>query len=160
MRKLWGIFVLLLILTACAGDVPTDQPPEIRYGEDPCDECHMLIQDKRFAAAYITEDGQSYRFDDIGDMLLHIQKHTPRTASAWVHDYDTEEWLRAEEAIYVHAPELHTPMGYGLAAFTTRERAEAFAAEHDGMVMTFEALRATDANTLRDEAASHHSHDH
>jgi len=132
MRSLWSIFVLLLILTACGDDISTDQPPEIRYGEEACDECHMLIQDKRFAAAYITEDGQPYRFDDIGDMFLHMQTLRPQIASAWL-----------------------TPMGYGLAAFATRERAEAFAAEHDGMVMTFETLRATDANTLRDEAASH-----
>ena len=162
MRFLWSIWLILLTLTACGGGVAADQPPDIRYGEDPCDECHMLIQDKRFAAAYITEDAQSYRFDDIGDMLLHMQKHSPQIASAWVHDYDTEEWLRAEEAFYVHASSLHTPMGYGLAAFATRERAEAFANEHEGMVMTFDALRAKDADTLRNasapDGASEHNH--
>ena len=61
-------------------------------------------------------------------------------ARFWVHDYGTEEWIPAGEAVYVSGNELHTPMGFGVVAFSNPQRAQDFAAGSSAMVMSFEAL--------------------
>nr|WP_290669784.1 nitrous oxide reductase accessory protein NosL [Ardenticatena sp.] len=145
------IWCMILLTTIACGqsDAALNQPPSIRYGEDACDECHMLIQDKRFAAAYITEDGQSYRFDDIGDMLMHMHKNNVQNATAWVHDYQSQEWIRADDATFVHTPAIATPMGYGLIAFASSTEAATFAQAHNGRILRFSDLRMLDAEELR-----------
>lgn len=113
------LLALILLLAACAPGATTPAAPEIRYGEDICAECKMLISDARFAAGYAYEvaPGRYERkaFDDIGGMLLHAQKNPEDAVEAWyVHDYESEEWLDATEAFYVVDPDTPTPMGYGI----------------------------------------------
>jgi copper chaperone NosL len=117
----------------------------------------MIISEARFAAAYVTQEGETRRFDDVGDMLLFHQEHQEEVAVFWVHDYETEEWVRADQAFFVMSEELITPMGYGIVAFADRERAEALAAETQGMVMTFEELAARFAG---EEEMHEHMHQH
>lgn len=135
-----------LLIAACSTAPDLDQPPEIRYGEDTCERCYMIINEARFAAAYVTREGDSRRFDDIGGMLAYNQEMSEDVAVFWVHDFDTEEWLKADEAYFVESDNQHTPMGFGIVAFAGRDRAEEWAAEQDGMVMTFSELLADDAN--------------
>jgi len=103
----------------------------------------MIINEARYAAAYVTEDGQAHLFDDIGGMLAHNAEVADDVVVFWVHDFESEEWLGAEEAHYVKG-DLMTPMGFGLIAFDGRDRAEAWASEQGGMVMTFDELLNTD----------------
>jgi len=128
-----------LLLVACSSGPDLETPPEIRYGEDSCDRCLMIINEARYAAAYVTEDGETRRFDDIGGMVAYTREVTEEVAVYWVHDFDTEEWLKGEAAIYV-AGDQATPMGFGIVAFASRDRAETWAAEEGGMVMTFAEL--------------------
>ncbi len=102
----------------------------------------MIISEARFAAAYVTEEGETRRFDDIGGMLEYANEEGEEVAVFWVHDYETEAWLKAEDATFVMKDDLVTPMGFGIIAFETRERAAAWSGEEGGMVMTFEALRS------------------
>ena len=44
---------------------------EIIYGQDPCDQCSMIINEPRFATAYVTKSGDVRRFDDLGGMLVY-----------------------------------------------------------------------------------------
>lgn len=138
---LLGLATVLLV--ACGSEVDFDQPPDIVYGEDVCERCSMIINEARYAAAYVTEDGEAHRFDDIGGMLAHDKTVAEDVVVFWVHDFDSEEWLKAEEAHYVKGDHI-TPMGFGILAFTDRERAEAWAAEHGGMVMSFDELQSED----------------
>lgn len=144
MRVWLTLAVMLLGIAACGGRTPADRPPEIRYGEDACDECHMLVNEPRFAAAYVTENGETRRFDDIGDMVLYYTRTGERVEAFWVHDYEMEEWLRAEKATFVRSPDVHTPMGHGIVAFANPAKAEAFARQHGGEVLTFDELLALD----------------
>ncbi len=147
MRKIIGTLLFLSVwwvmggLVACSGASP-DQPPKIRYGEDMCDECKMLISEARFAAAYITENGDVRRFDDIGGMFVYHQKHMEPVARYWVHDYKTSIWIRGDQAVYVHSPNIQTPMGYGVVAFKNRSDAESFASEKGGKILTLQDLLA------------------
>ncbi len=151
-NKFIFLFALLSLslLVACGGGSDLNEPPDIRYGEDVCERCLMIINEARYAAAYVTPDGEPRLFDDIGGMAAHIDEAlddgapedgVPEDVAVyWVHDYDTEEWLKAEEAFYVESEDLATPMGFGIVAFAVRERAEEWAAEQGGTLRSYSEL--------------------
>jgi nitrous oxide reductase accessory protein NosL len=98
-RLMLSVLALLLaLLAAGCNQVNMDAPPEIVYGRDICSRCGMIIEDARFAAAYMTTEGEPRIFDDIGDMLVHQLEKGEMVHVHWVHDYETEAWLRAEAA--------------------------------------------------------------
>lgn len=148
LRKEFLLGLLLLVLIAvfgCAEGSTVIAPPEIRYGEDLCAECNMVISDPRYAAGYVYASGngryQSLAFDDIGDLLAHHRKHPEHSVVAWyVHDYQSEAWLDATTAYYVVSAAIHSPMGHGIAAHAEKAAAEAMAATYAGDVLTWEAL--------------------
>jgi copper chaperone NosL len=130
----------LTLLAACGGGPDLDEPPDIHYGEDVCDRCLMIINEARYAAAYVKTDGEARRFDDIGGMVAYIDEAADEVTVFWVHDYDTEEWLKADEAFYVESDDLVTPMGFGLVAFADRSRAEVWAAEQAGILRSYSEM--------------------
>ena len=146
---------LLALLAACGQQVDTTQPPEIAYGEDVCSNCNMLISDEKFASAYWTVDGEARRFDDVGEMLSFMRSTPEETASVWVHDVNSAEWLPAEEAYFVVGSGLTTPMGTGIVACDTQAEAEALAYDQDGaMVMTFADVLAMNEAGAMDMGSS------
>jgi copper chaperone NosL len=135
--------LLVILLAACSAAPGEPQPPEIAYGHDLCDMCGMLIDQPRFAAALLFEDGQAAKFDDVGDMFAYALQHSERPVRAWfAHDYHGETWLRAENAHFVTGVPIQTPMGHGIIVFEQLADAEALAADLGGDVVTFEQLRA------------------
>ena len=132
---------LLVLTTACGGDASADPtPPTVHYGEDICEFCGMIISEERFAAGYLTETGEEYIFDDIGDMIQAYEQNQQTITTIFVHDHETHTWIRAETAHYVMSSDLPTPMLSGVAAFTTAEEAAGFAAEWQGQTFKFEEL--------------------
>ncbi|MHC4224542.1 MAG: hypothetical protein ACYSUN_11175 [Planctomycetota bacterium] len=61
-------------------------------------------------------------------------------------DQESSEWLDARVAHYMRSDELDTPMSSGLAAFGTRERAEAAARKLKGRVLDGKALCGEEAS--------------
>ena len=106
---------------------------------DMCSFCRMSISEKRYAAELIDDDGRVFKFDDIGCMANFIkQKRTSApTAAAFVMDFDSSEWLKAENAVYVRSSELKTPMNNGIAAFKNQSSAEAAVAKYHGEMLGF-----------------------
>lgn len=144
-KTLLILLLFALTLGACAQGSTAIQPPEIRYGEDVCVECVMIISDPRFAAAYTYEVSpgryEEALFDDIGDMLIYADKHPEHKVVAWwVHDYDTKEWLDGAKAVYMFSNELKTPMAQGTAAFEMLGPAQNLAAELNGEVFDWNGL--------------------
>lgn len=138
-----------VLLVACGSEIDFDQPPDIVYGQDVCERCSMIINEARYAAAYVTEDGQAHLFDDIGGMLAHHAEETGDVVVFWVHDFETEEWLNADEAHYVKGDHI-TPMGFGIIAFADRDRADSWAAAEGGMVMILAQLMSEGASDEHD----------
>lgn len=128
----------MAVLAACSGRVDLEAPPEIIYGRDLCDQCGMSIDEARFAASYITEAGETRRFESISDMFAYDLENDEAVYRYWVHDYETEEWVRGDEAFYVLSDNIVTPMGVGLIAAATQEGAETLAAQWDGTVLKFD----------------------
>lgn len=86
----------------------------------------MIIAETRFAAAFVSENGDTFKFDDIGCMRRFKEIHPSVSGRRWVHDFISERWIGEKNAYVVHSKDLATPMGYGLAAFSNREDAERF----------------------------------
>jgi copper chaperone NosL len=129
-----------------------DGPPELKLGHDECVHCGMIINDARYAAAALIEvDGRTKAvvFDDIGDLVDYATDNPSVVIrKRYVADYVTRKWLVADEATIVHVPDLHTPMGSGLIAFSSVEAAAA----QKGRSIPFKDLPAHRAQT---EAGSH-----
>ena len=140
-----------LLLGACGGGEGALQPPEIYYGQDTCDRCGMLISDPRFAAALLTVEGESRKYDDIGCLLDDYTHSGIKAAGIYVHDYNTGAWLDAKAPNFLQI-DMHTPMASGLVAFGDRAAAEAFAP--GAAVMSFEQVVAMQAERPA------HSHEH
>ncbi|MCX2728195.1 nitrous oxide reductase accessory protein NosL [Thermomicrobium sp. 4228-Ro] len=115
-------------------------PPDIRYGRDTCAECGMIISDPRFAAAAAAAKGDAVLFDDIGCLLRYREKQPPQWVAVWVHDYETEAWLNAERAWYLVSPALRSPMGYGIAAFSSVDAARSREAALNGALLSWNDL--------------------
>jgi copper chaperone NosL len=62
------VLLLLMGLTACRDKIDSG-PHAVHYGEDVCERCRMIISDKRFAAQFITRNGEAKKYDDIGCMI-------------------------------------------------------------------------------------------
>lgn len=132
---LLAVVALLGALGAC-GSESASGPPSISYGRDACADCHMIIEDPRFAAAYRTSGGEARVFDDPGDLFIYGTRTGELAAGrSWVHDYDTEEWVDADQAWYVRSSSIDSPMARGLAAFGAQAAAEAFASDVSGEVL-------------------------
>lgn len=170
-RHLRLLLLVATVLVACGGG-GVEGPPEIRYGEDVCEQCQMIISEPRFAAAYVTEEGDFRRFDDIGEMFLYAADNGEPVRTFWVHDFHSEKWLETGGVTFVHNPTLTTPMGWGVAAFADRSEAEAYQAAEGGTLLSAAALQAdVEAGDLRPEGMgmsgmpdggthAHEDHDH
>lgn len=141
----WPVLIAILLGLAGSGlgcsSEPDSGPPKISYGRDTCDFCHMIISEARYAAAYRDGKGNPYIFDDIEDLVLHAeQEGHSQEMVAWVHDYNTEEWVEVDDAWFVYSPEIPTPMAGGMIAFKTEADARDFAPSVDGEVMQWDQV--------------------
>lgn len=140
------LLLVLLVAAACAQGSREAEPPEIHYGEDICADCGMIISEPRFASAYAWEIEQgrfeSIAFDDIGDMVnaIKINQELP-FVGFWAHDYYEETWIDAESAFYVVSTAIRSPMGHGVAAFSSQQDAAKLAAPLNAEVVDWDHMR-------------------
>lgn len=106
---------------------------------DMCSFCRMSISEKRYAAELIDEQGEVFKFDDIGCMANFIKqkKNNATVQGTFVMDFDRREWLKAETAFYVRSSELRTPMNGGIVAFKDQSSAEVAIAKYHGTKLEF-----------------------
>jgi len=110
------LWLALVLLVACsAGEL---KPVPIEDG-DMCSSCKMAISEKQFAAEIITEDEAVLKFDDIACLLRYqkAQGDKLKAAAIFVTDYETRQWIRAENAFFSRSDAVKTPMGGGILAF-------------------------------------------
>jgi len=131
------LLAVILVLPGCGKEDP-DKPPKIRYGQDVCADCRMIIAEPRFSASLVSGENDVLKFDDIG-CAAHYQMNQPGPPERfWVHDFLTEQWVDGKAAFFVYSGNLVTPMGYGLAAFSGRAEAEKFAENEKGRQVSWE----------------------
>jgi copper chaperone NosL len=139
---LLGGAVVLATGAGCGDDADAaNKPPKITYGEDQCDRCKMILSEERFAAGLVAKNGDARLFDDAGEMIVALQEEGGLgTHRAWVHDYESKQWIDATTAVFVDSSKIISPMGTGVAAFSTREAAEAFASHNMGTAHHWEQM--------------------
>jgi copper chaperone NosL len=145
--KLRLVLFIALILTglsviACSSEVDLLATPEIAYGEVICEQCGMIISEEGQAAAYRLPDGDLRIFDDLGDMVLYYRLNGEDVHIFWVHDFQTGEWMHADDAFFVATDDLNTPMGHGIAAFKYETGAEHLSEEHGAPIYRWNELVA------------------
>ncbi|MBP8272856.1 MAG: nitrous oxide reductase accessory protein NosL [Acidobacteria bacterium] len=116
MRRAWVLLVALVASCAPAATVPVT----FDAAHEACAFCRMTGSNGRAAGQLVTPGEEPLFFDDIGCLRDYLAK-TPaaKGAVAFVTDYTTREWLRADEAIFVMQPTVETPMGSHLTAFAS-----------------------------------------
>jgi len=132
----------LIVLGAFCGchGVDTSRPPSVRFGEEACASCRMIISDERFAAALVTATGDALKFDDIGCLIQHESNQIRPEIAYWVRDYKGKGWLNAREATFIRSASVLSPMGHGLAALPAGHIAEELVTSPPGRSMRFSEL--------------------
>lgn len=143
MRRLMVLITVALLAAGCGRAKGGPVPPTIHYGHDTCARCTMIIEDARCAAAVEPQEGDAVLFDDIGDLLVWLDEHPAvHPVATWVHDYEGGEWIEARAATYVVNTRLTTPMGSGIVAAASSDRAAALAARRGGRPVDLASARA------------------
>jgi nitrous oxide reductase accessory protein NosL len=129
-----------LSLAGCA-EQSTDAPPPIHLGDSVCDECNMIISDARWATATIVagpRGPEARLFDDFNCQVNYETQHADdQIVARWSHAFASGEWLKTEDAHFLMAVGLRTPMGSKTAAFSSLADAEAAAAQTPGEIVPF-----------------------
>lgn len=134
--------LLLLAAAGCAAQDPGG-PPTIVFGEASCAHCRMLVTEARYAGVAVAGQGDVLPFDDLQCWLRYLAGHPGTVRRSWVHEYDSAGWLDPATAFFVASRELATPMGGGLIALSTLDRAEALAEQVHGRVQHLSDLIST-----------------
>lgn len=143
MKNGWIMLVIgvwtAALLSGCGSG---EHVPRIRYGEDACANCRMIINDPQFGGAIETPDGEFRKYDDFSCMFLDVKREKITPKRYFVPSYaNPDEWLDGTQAFYVRADDLQTPMGSRVLALPSREQAEAEAKRLKGKVLSFEEVR-------------------
>jgi copper chaperone NosL len=142
MIKLLNLYIAifsLIILTSCSTD-----PANIAFGHDQCDFCKMNIVDPMHAAQYVTAKGKQFKFDAIECLVAKLdEREDMELAVIRVSDYsDKGKMIDAENAFYLISSKLKSPMGAGLSAFSTEEKAMEAQEEYTGDLYDWQALQS------------------
>ena len=140
-----AVTACLLLLTAgsasCGGG-----PREIRYRQDTCARCRMILMDPRYGGELVTKRGKALVFDSVECLAAHtLEKPADATAARalLVVPFNAPGTLApAEGAAYLLCPALPSPMGQNLSAAADRPGAEALQKAHGGRVLTWQETLA------------------
>ncbi|MBF4501673.1 nitrous oxide reductase accessory protein NosL [Savagea sp. SN6] len=142
MKKCVGLlfFSLLFVLGACSGEVSTE-PVDINPDIDVCDICNMSITAIPFATEAIMPDGTVEKFDDIGCMVDFLNETEEEPLQMYVKDNEKDEWIAAEDALYILNEDYWTPMMYGVVSFEEEAQLLAYMEKNgDGERLTFDEV--------------------
>lgn len=136
--RTFNLFPILLVsgILACG---KSEVKPVDLYKEDICAYCKMAISDRMFAGEIVKEDGEAFKFDDLGCLRAFVRKEGgPKGMRLFFRAMEKDEWIKAESATLVKATMIQSPMGSGMIAFSERKNAEDFAKRHGGQLVALD----------------------
>ncbi|MEW6622174.1 MAG: nitrous oxide reductase accessory protein NosL [Bacillota bacterium] len=139
-QKMAVLILICFFMLGCSSGAGDTSPRSIDPTLDICPVCRMSIVDMHFAAQVINSKKQVESFDDIGCLALYLKRMEPdwktQGLTIYVKDFNTMEWVLAEEATYTHG-RIDTPMSFGIVAFSTSEAAGEFAARTESRMLAW-----------------------
>jgi copper chaperone NosL len=153
------VFTVVLV-TACS----EPKPVPILYGQDMGEYCNMIISDNRFGSEIVTTKRKVYKFDSVESMIAYRLEYlqSDEIHSYWVTDFANPGTLiPAENAYYLKAEKIHSPMGLGLVAFANEADALRIQVEDGGAFTTFDSLEplVMTADFFQQAASVEHEHE-
>ncbi|HUX31436.1 MAG TPA: nitrous oxide reductase accessory protein NosL [Thiobacillus sp.] len=131
-----------------------------------CPVCGMYpARFPRWAAQSIFRDGAAHYFDSPIDLFVFLQKvdrydiryALNEVAISFVTDFDTGQWIEAQDAFFVHGSSAFGPMrDADLPAFASREAADALTRSRGGRVLAFTEVTPELIQSLN--RSVHHRH--
>jgi copper chaperone NosL len=145
----------LVLFTACG----EPEPQPVHVGAEECAHCRMLISERRWAAQLLTTRGRAINFDSIECLAAWVRTAGTDAAdvhSLWVTDaLEGDGWVNVDDAAFLRSPSLRTPMGGGLAAYSSAARAREQQAQLGGAVLSWPEVVST-ATPAADGGEHHH----
>ncbi len=132
--------IIFPVLFIGCGESADAVPPKFMPGQDACDHCFMIINEMKYAAAVTLKNGEEKRFDDIGCMLSYTDENKVNIKYYWVNDFNSDNTIPAEKAFFVRSKNEITPMGSGILAFGSKEKAEEYSSKENSSVVKFNDL--------------------
>jgi copper chaperone NosL len=131
-----------------------------------CPVCGMYpARFPRWAAQSIFRDGAAHYFDSPIDLFVFLQKvdrydsryALNEVAVSFVSDFETGQWIEAQDAFFVHGSSAFGPMrDADLPAFASREAADALTRSRGGRVLAFTEVTPELIQSLN--RSVHHRH--
>jgi hypothetical protein len=139
-------FALALALVAAAS-APGHAAAAVIEGRPACDYCRMLFEDPRFGAEVTLVSGAKKTYDAIECMAAAVL--TDSVAVRDVRSITLVDWARPsspkssvaiDRAVFLHCPELTSPMGLSLLAFRSRADADTACPARRGTVLDWRGV--------------------
>jgi copper chaperone NosL len=135
---------LTLLLIALGTVACRPEPEAIRFGEDQCAYCKMMIADSRYGAELVTEKGKVFKFDAAECMVNYMQEgagtETEYAFTLAIAADTPGELHPVEEMSFLVSPNKPSPMGANLTGFSSLEIAEAAREENGGTLLDWEGV--------------------
>ncbi|MDR2174256.1 MAG: hypothetical protein LBE32_08705 [Burkholderiales bacterium] len=158
-RRTFLIFlsaVSALPLLACDRKIDISARTPV-WDRDTCVRCKMALGDPQNSAQIIDpKTGNAFMFDDLGCAIAWLNENQPAWRSeavVYVNDATDGAWLKLEDAVL--AMPYITPMSFGIAAFSHKEKVEG-----DKTVVTAQEAEKIVLDTVRERKQKREQNQH
>lgn len=142
-RKIKGMAVLALMMglslsvTSCM-----KVKPSIQFGKDDCDYCKMKLMDNHFGSALSTSKGRVYKFDDFNCYQGFCRENSDIIPEeSFIISFDQPgNLIPMKQAFYMKSAEIKSPMGSGIAAFSTQDACKMHESKFHSVCVTYTQL--------------------
>ncbi len=134
--KLFCVF-LFFFLISCGNKLPE----EIIAGEHKCEFCKMGVVNQNYHSQILTKKGRRIHFDSIECMFSFWNHNSEKVEKVWVKNYQSpKEWIEIQNAKFLKADNLPSPMEANLSSYKTQKEAEDNRVLYGGILMTQEEV--------------------
>jgi len=133
LEKSWMSLFLFFLLINCSNNLPE----EISLGEHKCEFCKMGVVNQNYHSQVLTKKGRRFHFDSIECMFSYWNKNSDKIENVWVKNYQSpKEWIEIQNAKFLKADNLPSPMAANLSSYKTQKDAEDNRVLYGGTLMT------------------------
>lgn len=131
-------FFMVISLSSCSAS-----PEPIKVGTDNCSFCKMTVSDARYGAEVVTRKGKVFKFDDAHCVLSYLKASIDKkdVKDVYFTDFSNGHSLvNANKAMFLQSPDLNTPMGGNIAAFSNADSLQKVAQQFKGTTISWNDL--------------------